>query len=258
MNDLASAAAVVLIALVFVIGHSVRSSDPARREFWFSAAGGASLAYVFVVLLPKLAAAQTKLQAITDEGLVGFLHHHAFLLALAGVILFWAFDRLVVVLVEGLIESLGDEREPQRTRITGPLWRPILYAQAIGFASYAALVGYLLGSSGDSGSAAVGLFALAMALHFFGLAHELHHQLGEAYENFERWLLAAAVLIGWVVAQLTEIASTQLALWNSLFAGMLLFFVLRHEVPSPREGRFVPLLFGALAYSGLALAVEML
>ena len=45
---------------------------------------------------------------------------------------------------------------------------------------------------------------------------------------------------------------------NSLFAGMLMFFVLRHEVPSPKEGRFVPLFLGALGYAALALAIESL
>jgi hypothetical protein len=77
-------------------------------------------------------------------------------------------------------------------------------------------------------------------------------------ERRERWLLAAAILAGWGLSQFAEISYAQLALWSSLFAGMLMFFVLRHEVPSPKEGRFVPLCLGALSYAALALAIEAL
>ena len=64
--------------------------------------------------------------------------------------------------------------------------------------------------------------------------------------------------VGWALAQITEVPYWRLALWNSLFAGMLIFFVFRHEIPSPLEGRFVPLLLGAVGYSLLALVLELL
>jgi hypothetical protein len=258
MPSLASAAAAALIALVFLFGNKIRFRDPERRDRWLSAAGGASAAYVFAVLLPKLVSAQVTLQELGGEGVLGFLRYHAFLVALVGVLVFWAFDRLVIVLVDGMIESLEGGARPHRTRMRGPLWRPVLYTQAVAFASYTLLVGYLMGASVNAGLAQTGLFALAMALHFLGMAHGLHHQLGEAYDGFERWLLAAAILAGWCLAQFVELAQASLALWSSLFAGMLLFFVLRHEVPSPKEGRFVPLLLGALGYCALALSIERL
>jgi hypothetical protein len=258
MFSLASAAAAALIALVFLFGNAVRFRDPERRERWLSAAGGASAAYVFVILLPKLAAAQTTLQGVGGDGILRYLSHHSFLLALAGLLLFWAFDRLVVVLVEGMIDSLGDDPGPRLTRSHTPVWRPLLYAQAVAFASYTTLVGYLLGASAEASYAHLGLFTLAMALHFLAMSQGLKHELGAAYDHFERWLLAAAILAGWGLSQFIEIASAQLALWNSLFAGMLMFFVLRHEVPSPKEGRFVPLFLGALSYAALALAIEAL
>jgi hypothetical protein len=258
MFSLASAAAAILLALVFLFGSTVRFRDPERRERWMSAAGGASAAYVFVVLLPKLAADQPTLQGTSSDGILRYLSHHSFLLALAGLLLFWAFDRLVVVLVEGMIDSLGGHPSPRITRSRTPYWRPVLYAQAVAFASYTTLVGYLIGASAEMSYPHLGLFTLAMALHFLGMSQGLKHELGEAYDHFERWLLAAAILAGWGLSQFAEIAYAHVALWNSLFAGMLMFFVLRHEVPSPKEGRFVPLFLGALSYSALALAIEAL
>ena len=76
--------------------------------------------------------------------------------------------------------------------------------------------------------------------------------------RFEQWLLAAAILAGWALAQFTEIASWSLALWNSLFAEMIIFYVIRSEIPSPKHGRFLPLLLGAVGYSALALVIESL
>ncbi len=258
MFSLASAAAAVLIALIFIFVERIRFRDPQRSERWMSAAGGASAAFVFVVLLPKLSAAESALQKLGEGGFLGYLSFHSYLLALVGLLVFWAMDRSVVVLVGGMIDSLEDRPAPRFLRSQAPLWRPLLYTQAVAFASYAMLGGYLIGESPSANYAVLGRFSLAMALHFLAMALSLRHELAEAYDRLERWLLAAAILAGWVLAQFTEVPYWRLALWNSLFAGMLIFFVFRHEIPGPREGRFVPLLLGAVGYSLLALVIESL
>jgi hypothetical protein len=97
-----------------------------------------------------------------------------------------------------------------------------------------------------------------MTLHFLTMSLSLRHELAEAYDRFERWLLAAAILAGWALAQFTEVASWALALWSSLFAGMIIFYVVRSEIPSPKDGHFLPLLLGAVGYSALALVIESL
>ena len=162
------------------------------------------------------------------------------------------------MLVGGMIDSLEDTPQARFPRLRAPLWRPLLYAQAMAFASYTMLVGYLIAESPSRDYAALGLFSFAMALHFLAMSLGLRHELAEAYDRFERWLLAAAILAGWGLAQLTEIPYWRLALWNSLFAGMLIFYVIRSEVPSPKDGHFIPLLLGAVSYSALALAIHSL
>ncbi len=254
---LASAASVGLIALVFLFGGRIRFRDCQRRRWWMSAAGGSSAAFVFVVLLPKLQAAQTTLARVGEDGLLGYLSHHSLLLALVGLLVFWGLERTVVVLVGGLMRSL--ERAPGRSpRSATPLWRPLLYAQAVAFAAYSMLIGYVVAESPRGDYAALGLFSLAMALHCLAMSLSLRHELAEAYEQFERWLLAAAILTGWAVAQVTEVPSWRLALWNSFFAGMIIFYVIRNEIPSPKHAGFVPLLFGAIGYSALALVITAL
>ena len=258
MFAVASAAAVSLIALVFLFGERIRFRDPEQRARWMSAAGGASAAFVFVVLLPELSAAQSTLQEVGDSGILGYLRFHSSLLALAGLLAFWSLDRTVVLLVGRMIDSLELAPEGRSTRSRAPLWRPLLYTQAMAFAAYTMLVGYLIGESHGGQYAMLSLFSLAMALHLLAMSLGLRHELAEAYDRFERWLLAAAILAGWALAQFTEVPYWSLALCKALFAGMLIFFVIRSEIPSPKDGHFIPLLLGAVGYSALALVIEAL
>ncbi len=49
------------------------------------------------------------------------------------------------------------------------------------------------------------LFFVAMALHFVVNDHGLREHHKEAYLRTGRWVLAAAVVLGWVVALLTDL-----------------------------------------------------
>ncbi len=64
----------------------------ARSSIWKSVAGGIGISYAFLVLLPKLASAQIVLRAAADGGVYGFLEHHAYLVALAGLSLYYGLD----------------------------------------------------------------------------------------------------------------------------------------------------------------------
>jgi hypothetical protein len=254
--DVASAGSVGLIALTLLFAHRVRFRTLEREALWVSAVGGSSAAFVFIVLLPKLSAAHTKLQAVAGSGLLKYLSSHSFLLGLIGLLLFWSLVRVGVVPVRGMVDTPARPQRKRLLRSRGPLWQPLLYAQALAFACYTMLVGYFVGESPSRDYPTLGLFSLAMALHVFAMGLALSHDLGEAYVRFERWLLATAVLVGWALAQLTEVPFSSLALWNSLFAGMLIFFVIKSEIPSARDGHFIPLLLGAAGYSALALVME--
>jgi hypothetical protein len=258
MFSAASAAAVSIIALVILLAPRIRFRNPEREAGWMSAVGGSSAAFVFIVLLPKLSAAHAALQQDAGTGMLAYLTSHSFVLGLIGLLLFWSLHRVVVVLVRRMVDSPERPQQNRFSRSQGPLWQPLLYAQAMAFACYAMLVGYLVAESPSRDYPTLGLFSLAMALHVLAMSLALSHELGEAFIRFERWLLAGAALTGWVLAQLTEVPYSILALWSSLFAGMLIFFVVKSEIPSPREGHFIPLLVGATGYSALALVIESL
>ncbi|PSQ49687.1 hypothetical protein BRD15_02920, partial [Halobacteriales archaeon SW_6_65_15] len=63
------------------------------RSYWLSGAGGVSVAYVFVHVLPELQAHQSTFEGATTA--VEILEHHVYLLALVGFTVFYGLEQLV-------------------------------------------------------------------------------------------------------------------------------------------------------------------
>lgn len=57
-------AAGLVLAAVHLLAHHLRALDGTPRSRWLSAAGGASVAYVFLHLLPEIARAREDLSAL--------------------------------------------------------------------------------------------------------------------------------------------------------------------------------------------------
>ncbi|MDQ3890931.1 MAG: hypothetical protein M3312_10335 [Actinomycetota bacterium] len=239
MNGQAAAAAAVL-ALIHVFAGKLRFLEGIPRSRWLSLAGGISVAYVFAKLLPELADAQQRL----GESARGFfvrLEDHAYLLALAGLALFYGVERVSAASRSARRDSVGEDE-------TGSL----AFWFSIGsFALYTGLIGYALAGEARIGVATLVLFAVAMALHFvvtdFGLRD--HHK--DAYTRIGRWLLAASVLLGWLLSWATEIPETALLAVLAFLAGGVVLNVLKEELPERRRSRFSAFALGAAGYAVL-------
>jgi hypothetical protein len=77
----AHATTAVLIAIHLFSGR-LRFLGGTPRSIWLSIAGGVSVAYVFIYLLPELSQAQAALREAMP--LAGFAEHHVYLIALRG------------------------------------------------------------------------------------------------------------------------------------------------------------------------------
>ena len=83
------------LALVHVFAGKMRFLEGIPRSRWLSAAGGVSVAYVFLHLLPELAKAQQEFEA--PGGLMlGFVERHVYLVALLGLAAFYGLDHLAL------------------------------------------------------------------------------------------------------------------------------------------------------------------
>lgn len=227
------------LAVVHLFASRLKFLGVVPRSRWLSMAGGASVAYVFLHLFPEMAASQQRLEA---EG-VGPLETSTeiYLLALLGLAAFYGLERTVR-------KSRGETPEPGGEKRTGP---GLFWLHVISFALYNALVGYLLLHREDSSLRGLLLFFLAMALHFlvndFGLRE--HHK--SSYDRKGRWVLALAVLLGWVVGTAVEIDELHVALLFAFLAGGIILNVLKEELPEDRESRFSAFVVGAMAYGVL-------
>ncbi|MGI9518605.1 MAG: hypothetical protein ACR2NP_16230 [Pirellulaceae bacterium] len=221
-----------------------------HAEIWKSVSGGVGIAYVFLAILPKLAKAQEVLDQSADGGVYGFLVHHSWLLALAGLVVYYGIDSAV--------EQISAKQE------AGKFPRPVIALICLhGFAvagyyfiiSYLILEGY---GTGRSGFIALTLFALAMLLHYLSIDHSLRFKYGELYDRYLRWIFALATLGGWLAAQLSDVSRESLALCTSFFAGGLIVFTLKDKVPGSSSVNFLYFLAGVAGFSALLLTIEAL
>ena len=234
----------VLLAAVHIFSKVLRLLRELPRSRFLSFAGGMSLSWAVLRTLPGLGADQAVLErAAAVEG-VSFLRNHVYLAVLASVLIFYGAERLAL------------RSRQQRSAVEG-VDQPSPFVFTVHIASFALLnflVGYALLGRAETGVTPLLLFALAMVLKFIVNDHGLYAHHKEAYGHAGRWVLATAVLGGWLTGYLTQLPATGPALLRAFIAGGVLFNMLKEELPAERESRAWAFIAGAVAYAALLLA----
>jgi hypothetical protein len=225
------------LALIHLFAGRMRFLDVMPRSRWLSAAGGVSVAYVFVHLLPELAEEQETIRAAVGEALA-FVEAHAYLVALVGLAAFYGLERSAKASRRRRGRGGEDVAPP------GVFW-----LHTASFALYNALIGYLLLHREEPGVGNLLLFVFAMAVHFvvndFGLRS--HHKL--TYDRLGAPLLAGAVVVGWALGLVVEVSEAFLAVLFAFLAGGVIMNVLKEELSEEREASFWAFALGAALYS---------
>ncbi|GGK65620.1 hypothetical protein ACD591_02110 [Rufibacter glacialis] len=227
--------------VVHLLGYRLKFLEGMPRSIWLSGAGGVSVAYVFLHLFPELQEGQAHVEkAARGQGLF-FLEHHMYVMALVGLVLFYGIERLAINTRRGG-KGAGDE-----TPVS------VFWVHMGSFALYNALIGYLLHKREEESAQEILFYWVAMALHFlvndFGLRE--HHK--ERYQKLGRWLLVAALALGWGIGLLVEVSAAATALLLAFLAGGVILNVLKEELPEERESRFSAFLVGTAVYAALLL-----
>lgn len=233
MELLPSAAAIVLAALHLFAGR-LRFLDGIPRSRWLSVAGGISVAYVVVHLLPEIAEYQ---EAVSEQAptTLAMAERHLYVLALVGLGTFYGAERW----------ARGTRRR-QGTASAG--------ATAFSFATYAlynALIGYLLIRRQEG----VVLFAFAMGLHFVVNDHGLREHHAGPYHRYGRWLVSGAVLLGALVGLGWKVPQPAAGMVLAFIGGGTILNVLKEELPEDRESRFGAFAAGAAGYAAVLLTL---
>lgn len=220
--------------------------DVAARNALLSAGAGGSLAYVLLRILPKLAEKQESLMASVDTGMRGFLEHHAYLVAMVGLVTYYGISRIAAYGSEG-----SDANSPLR-------YRAALILTIVGYGAYSLLIGYLITNRIDFRLFSIVLITLGMGTLFLVSDHGLHKKWPDAYNRWIRWVLALALLAGWVVGVWIEVSQNVLALWYAFLAGMMLITTIGEKMSMEKSGSFWPFLAGVVAFTALLLILEQM
>lgn len=239
---LLTAVLVAGLAVIHLFASRLRFLDILPRSRWLSAAGGISVAYVFVHLLPDLAAEQETIREAAGESF-DFLEYHVYLVSLVGLSVFYGLEQAAKV-SRGRKRAAGKEDSTE----AGVFWLHVA-----SFTLYNALIGYLILHREEPGLQSLLLFTFAMGVHFvvndFGLRR--HHR--EVYDRIGRWILVLGIFVGWFVGIFYEVSEAAVAVLFAFLAGGVIMNVLKEELPEEHESRFWAFALGAAAYAAVLL-----
>ena len=85
----------VCLALVHVFASRTQWVGRIPQRWWISIAGGVSIAYIFLDILPELSHAQSEVEHSSVPWL-GYLEDHVYVLALAGLAAFYGLEKLAL------------------------------------------------------------------------------------------------------------------------------------------------------------------
>ena len=227
-----------MLAVIHFAGRRFDFLAGTPRSVWLSLAGGISVAYVFVHILPELAAHQRQVgERLGGDGAGSGLGPHVYIVALVGLAFFYG--------LESMLRRSKLDEDKQST--------DIFWIHLVSFAVYNFLVGYLLVHREDQSLTGLALFAFAIGVHFVINDQAFREEHGQLYHRRGRWLLSAMPLIGWLAGVMFTIDELWLSGIFALLAGSVVLNVLKEELPEDRESRFSAFAAGAAGYSALLL-----
>lgn len=242
--DVVSFGAVVGLALVHLFSGQLRFLRDRPRSLWLSAAGGISVAYVFVHLLHEIGTSQNATDSEVGVPLVAYLEGHVYFVALLGLVLFYGLEEAAAISQE------AEEGEGALTGRTTVFWLHISM-----FSVYNGFIGYVLVDRQQQGLQSLLLYSVAIALHFAVNAYSLREQHGDTHASVGRWVLAGALLSGWTIGFLAGVSEAVLAVLLAFLAGGITLNTLTGELPGQRKSTFWAFALGALSYAALLLVL---
>ena len=228
----------VCLGLVHIFASRTQWLTRIPQRWWMSIAGGVSISYIFLDIFPELGIAQDEIEHGAGP-LITYLEKHVYLLALLGLAIFYGLEKLAVK--SRLHRQLNDGEDCTHL---GVFWLHI-----VSFAIYNTILGYLLRESEEHGLIACLLLFFTLALHFLVNDVGLREHHKRVYDRTGRWILAGAIVFGWILGQAFHVDAAAIAAIWALVAGGIILNVLKEELPEEQESHFGMFVTGATVYS---------
>ena len=241
-------AGVVVLCGIHLFASRIKSLQVLPRNGWLSLAGGASVAYVFLHLLPELEEGHRQLLE-TGNALVTWTEYPTYVIALLGLTAFYTLERLAKRhRPMAHTSELDDAPEEVRS---------IFWIQIVSFTLYNLVIGCALYEVHEEGPRNFWLYVVAMGFHLFVTDQGFTRHYRKPYLRFGRWILTAAILLGWGITFIAAIPHHYLAPLVAFIGGGVILNVLKEELPSEQESKLLPFLAGVFGYGGLVIWLEL-
>lgn len=234
----------ICLALVHIFVSRMQWLNVIPQRYWISIASGVSIAYIFLDIFPELERAQTEFEH-SGVFLLDYLEKHVYVLALVGLTLFYGLEKIALRSRQQRQQTHGEDCTPPG----------IFWLHVISFAIYNGILGYLFHESEDHGLTACLVLFVALALHFLVNDVGLREHHKRSYDQLGRWILAGAIILGWVLGLAFYVNAATIATIWALIAGGIILNVLKEELPEEQESNFGMFLLGVVLYSGVILMV---
>lgn len=244
LNAIESLVVILLLALVHLFVRELGRLSTAARSAVLSAGAGASLAYVLMRILPKLAEKQDGLLASADTGIRGFLEHHAYLIAMLGLVTYYGLSRVIAYGAAG--QDAGSAKR----------YRAALVSTIAGHGAYSMLIAYLIVNRLHMGLFSILLITLGMGTLFLVSDHGLSSKWPREYERWIKWVLTAALLAGWGVGIWMDVSENIVVLWYAFLAGVMLIITIGEKLAIKESSSFWPFLAGVAVFTVLLLILD--
>ena len=242
------ALSLLAVTALTLVHFAVSRLDFVHKAGYRSCGAGVALSYVFIDILPHLSSKQYVIRDTFDNGLVTYLEHHSYLLALWGFLVYagFAYD----------VRSV-DVRKPADAPQAKAHATNVLIG---GLAVYYFLIGYLVGEQPDHRYEPVVIFAIAMFIHALGVNHAVRAFDPERYDRAFAFVLATATFTGWLLGAVLVVPAIIFALVFSFIVGaiMIVAFVFELPVVTSSRGGYWRFVAGSAVFSSLLLLYEWL
>ena len=228
------------LGLLFIIGFIIlhfserylNLSAKNPRSKLLSFAGGATVTYVFIYLLPELAHYNDVIKEhISSGNWLTFFEDYTYTLALVGLLVYYGLD-LLVTPTKGKKDA-----EPEKG---------LFILHLTSFIFYNLIIGYIFAIEDFQNIWAKTLYFVALGFHFIATDHTLKEIHEEDYDKFGRWFLVTAILLGWLTGILFNLSEIFAAVGISLLAGGLLLNTFKEEIDEGKSNNFWMLTTGGL------------
>lgn len=228
---------VAALAAVHLVGSRFdRELDRISRLRWLSFGGGVSLSYTFLHLIPELENQRIEVSEHFSNAIT--LHSElVYLIALGGAILFFGLHR----------QTRTDQRSEER--VVSRVFDFTFWVSIGSFAVYNALITHAIHQRAAIDLSAVLVFVLAMVMHFVVNDYGMRRRFFGAYQHTGRWVLALAVVWGWLSGFVIDTGEVPFLIILAFLAGGTVVHVMSEELPEDRGSNYATFIAGAALYS---------